>query len=95
MSDELFTQRDIDVDLADGWRHCYAVKFLAIEKRWIVVIATVDVTSAAWFLSDEKEMNRLHSNYCLFWLAETEISNWRKIQPIVNNILILESSPVK
>ena len=27
MNDELFTQRDIDVDLADDWRRCFAISF--------------------------------------------------------------------
>ena len=27
MNDELFTQRDIDVDLADEWRRCSTIRF--------------------------------------------------------------------
>ena len=27
MNDELFTQRDMDVDLADDWRRCSTISF--------------------------------------------------------------------
>ena len=75
--DELFTLRGIDIDLAADWRGCFTVWIPAIGKRWTVAIATVAATSAAWFLSDEKEMNRRHSNCCFFWMAETEFYNWK------------------
>ena len=41
MNDELFTQRDIDVDLADDWRRCSIISFRD-RKEMIVVIATVE-----------------------------------------------------
>ena len=87
MNDELFAQRDIYAGLAE--RLAPLLCLLAMERRWIVAIATVKITSAARLWAMRKRWIRRHSNCCSIWLAETEFiteGNYNRLSAAFSSI---------
>ena len=84
MNDELFTQRAIDVDLADDWRRCFAISFRD-EKEMsrchsnrlkLLPLSEISAIRKRWPVAIAITANS-------DWL-KTEFSELKEIQPVVN-----------
>ena len=88
MNDELFAQRDIDAGLAEWLAPLLCL--LAMERKWIVVIATVKSYSrCSTFEWMRQRWIRRHSNCCSIWLAETEFiteGNYNRLSAAFSSI---------